>query len=150
MNTDRRTDGGWTTMVAGLIGCVLVACLAAGCTVARSNLGTTDSPCYLALPAATMATGSHGKLIGVRLFRLNNLRQRYPRLYHELPAAGTSRQQVCVLGFSGQFTRASVSRPYGKAAGHLAVVVLDAPSNRLIGTVIFNHQPIPLGHSHIG
>ena len=137
-------------LVAGLVACVFATCLLAGCTAARSVLGTTDSSCYLALPAAAKATGSHGKLDGVHLFRFSSLRQRYPQLYQALPAGHRSRQRVCVFGFSGRFTRTSVTRPYGKESGTLAVVVLDAPSNQLVGTVIFDHGPIPLGHSHIG
>ena len=33
----------------------------------RSNLGTSDSPCYLALPAATRSVGATSRLVGVHL-----------------------------------------------------------------------------------
>ncbi len=137
-------------LVAGLASCALAACLLSDCTAARTELGTSDSSCYLALPAATAAIGSRGRLLGVHLMRLSTVKQKYVRLFDALPVQPTSRQQVCVIGFAGQFTRASVARPYGHQSGHLAVVVLAAPSNQLIGTVIFDRAPLRFGHSHIG
>jgi hypothetical protein len=137
-------------LMAGIAGCCLATCLLADCTAARSELGTTDSPCYLALPAATAAAGPHSRLVGVHLLRLDALGQRSRRLFDALPVRGTPRQRVCVIGFSGSFTKASVTRPYGRESGHLAVVVLDNPSNQLIGTVIFDRAPLQFGHSHIG
>ncbi len=150
MNPSRAAGSRPHRLLAGLAGLALAAGLAGGCTAARSVLGTTDSACYLALPAAAQAAGSHHKLTGVRLFRVDSLRQRYPKLDEALPTTANPKQRVCVFGFSGRFARSSVSRPYGKDAGHFAVVVLDAPSNQLVGTVIFDHQPPPLGHTHIG
>ncbi len=151
VSAEPMRPGRWTArLLAGVAGCILLAGLLAGCTAARSELGTTDSACYLALPAATAAVGSHGKLLGVHLLRLNNLRQRSARLFEALPVSRTSGQRVCVIGFTGQFTRESVSRPYGHQSGHLAVVVLDTPSNQLVGTVIFDHAPLSFGHAHIG
>ena len=67
----------WTSkLVSVLITASCAASLLGGCTAARSELGTTDSPCYLALPAATKAVGMHGKLVGVHLLTLNSLGQR--------------------------------------------------------------------------
>jgi hypothetical protein len=141
---------GLSLLVRALAGCALVAGLAAGCTSARSNLGTSDSSCYLALPAAAKAVGPHTRLLGVRLFTLADLRHQAPRLSRQLSSTDSSGQRVCVLAFSGQFTSTSVSQPRGRATGHVAVAVLTSPSNKLLGTVIFERIPLRFSHSHIG
>jgi hypothetical protein len=138
------------SVTGALAACALVVCLAAGCTVARSNLGTTESSCYLALPAATKAVGSHTRLLGVRLFTLADLRRQAPKLLTKISAERSPGQSVCTFAFSGHFTSTSVSEPHGRPEGPVAVVVLTKPSNRLLGTVIFKRLPLRYGHSHIG
>jgi hypothetical protein len=127
---------------------LLAVCLLAGCTSARSNLGTTDSSCYLALPAATKVVGPHSRFIGVHLFTLASLRKRAPGLFDALPSQPASSQRVCTIAFVGTFTKTSVSKPLGLASGSVAVVISKTPSNQLLGTVIFDHTPIRFGHSH--
>ena len=133
-----------------LVVVTLAVCLLTGCTAARNSLGTSDSPCYLALPSATHAVGPHSRFIGVHQLTLYTLRQRYPRLFASLTAVETTSQRVCIIEFVGSFTRASVSKPLGRSSGRLAVVVTEAPSNRLLGTVIFHHPPLEFAHSHVG
>jgi hypothetical protein len=133
-----------------LAGCLLVGGVAAGCTSARSDLGTSDSSCYLALPTAAKAVGPHTRLLGVRLFTLADLRHQAPRLSKQLSATGSSATRVCVLAFSGRFTSTSVSQPHGRPEGPVAVAVLTSPSNKLLGTVIFERIPLRFSHSHIG
>jgi hypothetical protein len=128
----------------------LIACLAAGCTFARSNLGTTDSSCYLALPAAAKSVGSHTRLLGVRLFTLADLKRQAPKLLAQIPPERPPTQSVCTFAFSGRFTSTSVSQAHGRPAGPVAVVVLTKPSNRLLGTVILKRLPLRFSHSHIG
>jgi hypothetical protein len=137
-------------LARALAGCVLVAGFAAGCTSARSNLGTSDSSCYLALPTAAKAVGPHTRLLGVRLLTVADLRHQAPRLSKQLSATGSSTQRVCVLAFSGRFTSTSVSRPHGRPEGQVAVAVLTSPSNKLLGTFILERIPIRFSHSHIG
>ncbi|HEX3460739.1 MAG TPA: hypothetical protein VHT49_07525, partial [Acidimicrobiales bacterium] len=122
--------------------------LLAGCTSARSNLGTSDSACFLSLPAATKAVGGHSKFIGVHLYTLASLRKNAPHLYAALPSLPATNQRICAIAFMGTFTKASVSQPRGLASGTVAVVVLKTPSNQLLGTVLFNHAPVRFGHSH--
>jgi hypothetical protein len=57
---------------------------------------------------------------------------------------------VCVAAFTGKFTKGEVSKPLGRTAGPLAVVVSTSPGNKLLGTVIFSHAPLNFGHSHFG
>ena len=68
-------------LVSGVLACGLAAGLVTGCTSVRSNLGTSDSPCYLTLPAAARAVGSHGRLVGVHLVTLAGLRRQTPELF---------------------------------------------------------------------
>jgi hypothetical protein len=131
-----------------LAACLLAAGLLAGCTSARSNLGTSDSACFLALPPATKAVGGHSKFIGVHLYTLASLRKNAPHLYDALPSQPASSQRICAIAFMGTFTTTSVSHPLGLASGPVAVVVLKTPSNQLLGTVIFDHAPVRFGHSH--
>jgi hypothetical protein len=128
----------------------LMVLAAAGCTSVRSDLGTSDSSCFLALPAATKAVGAHGHLVGVHRYTLATLRKKAPGLYRQLSTADHPSQVVCVVAFEGPFTSASVSNPHGRSSGSVAVVVTTAQGNHLLATVIFKRLPIRFGHSHIG
>jgi hypothetical protein len=136
--------------VSVLVGCLLMAGVAAGCTTARSNLGTADSSCYLSLPTAAKAVGQHGHLVGVHGFTLGKLHHDEPKLFGDLSTKLSASQHVCVVAYTGTFTRASVSHPLGRSSGKLAVVVDTFPSNHLLGTVIFHHLPLHFSHTHIG
>jgi hypothetical protein len=137
-------------LTAPLVAVALAVCLLAGCTAARNSLGTSDSSCYLALPAAKHAVGPHSKFIGVHQFTLSSLRQKVPKLFDSLTAVKPTSQRVCIIEFVGSFTQASVKKPLGKSSGQLAVVVSEAPSNRLLGTVLFHHPPLDFAHPHVG
>jgi hypothetical protein len=135
---------------ARLAVCVLTACLLVGCTSVRNSLGTSDSSCYIALPTAARSVGPHSKLIGVHQFTVKSLSHKAPTLYRDLAKGKPSSQRLCVIAFVGTFTRSSVEMPFGRTSGQLAVVVTEAPSNRLLGTVIFLHAPLQFEHNHIG
>ncbi len=127
-----------------------VSIAVSSCTSARSNLGTSDSSCYLALPAATKAVHSTGKLVGVQRSTLASVEKGFPRFADALHAAGGSGQRICLFAFSGEFSMQSVSKPRGRSDGKVAVVVLSTPTNRLLGTVIMSRAPLRFGHPHIG
>jgi hypothetical protein len=129
---------------------VLTLTLVAGCTGVRSNLGTSDSSCYLALPAATHAVGSHSRLLGAHLLTLADLRRQAPKLVTQIAPTASTTQSLCVLAFSGHFTSTTVSKPHGRSAGPVAIVVLTRPANDLLGTVILMRLPLRFSHSHIG
>jgi hypothetical protein len=133
----------------GLAGCALLAALCSGCTAARSNLGTSDASCYLSLPTATHAVGSHGRLVGFRQFSLKDLSRVAPHLYRAISDRQSTSQQVCVIAFTGSFTSGHVSKPKGRPSGKLAVVVSTTPNNQLLGTVIFRKAPLHFGHTHV-
>jgi hypothetical protein len=133
-----------------VVSCVLALCVLAGCTSARSELGTSDSACFLAIPTATRAVGPHSRLLGVRLLTPTSLGRLAPSLAADLPSEGPPRGQICVLAFAGTFTARTVAKPAGLPSGPVAVVVARSPSNRLIGTVIVQRAPLHFGHSHFG
>jgi hypothetical protein len=122
----------------------------ASCTSARSTLGTSDSSCFRAIPAAVEAVHSHGRLLGGRLFTTSALRHKAPHLYAQLSSDHPLPSSVCVMGFKGNFTKGAVDKPLGRSAGALAVVVTSSSGTTLVGTVIFRKVPLALGHSHVG
>ncbi|MGP0031489.1 MAG: hypothetical protein ACLPVF_13400 [Acidimicrobiales bacterium] len=137
-------------LISVVAGCVLLATVGAGCTSARSNLGTSDSSCYLALPAAARAVHRQGRLAGVHLYSLGTLRHVAPLVYQAVAPGHATSQRVCVVEFEGRFSESSVADPHGRTAGRLAVVVTAMPSNRLLGTVLFARTPLHFGHPHVG
>jgi hypothetical protein len=149
MNTrsTRRVSAGGGR-VGALVACVITVGLLAGCTTARSNLGTSDSLCYSALPTATKAVHSHGRLLGVHRFTLSGLRRQAPHLFDDLATTEPGSVTVCVVAFQGNFTAGAVSDHRGRDSGRLAVVVSTRPGNQLLGTVIFTRPPLHFGHFH--
>ncbi|MGD0882360.1 MAG: hypothetical protein ABSB09_12410 [Acidimicrobiales bacterium] len=126
----------------------LAAALLAGCTTARSDLGTADESCYLGLPAASQAVDGHGRLTGVDLMDASALRKKAPILARTLVPERATTSRFCVFAFTGNFERAKVARPYGRPSGRLAVVVLAEPSLHLLGTFLFRNPPLQFGHAH--
>jgi hypothetical protein len=127
---------------------VLASMLLAACSTARTDFGTTDASCYLALPTAAKAVGGHGHLEGVRKYTLSGLRSVAPRLYTQLAGEVSKKQGVCVAGYSGHFTAAEVSKPLGHPSGTLAVAVVTTPANNLLGTLILAKLPLRFQHTH--
>ena len=127
---------------------VLVATLLAACSTARSDFGTTDASCYLALPTAAKAVGGHGHLEGVRKYTLSNLRNVAPRLYSRLADDLPKKQAVCIAGYSGHFTSSDVSKAMGQPSGSLAVAVVTTPGNKLLGTLVLTKLPVRFQHTH--
>src|SRR5277367_3480496 len=123
-----RTMTRVTLLAAAL---VLAAALLASCSTARSDFGTTDASCYLALPTAAKAVGGHAHLEGVRKYTLGSLRSVAPRLYNRLADDVSKKQAVCIAGYSGHFTSSEVSKAMGQPSGTLAVAVVATPGNKL-------------------
>jgi hypothetical protein len=127
---------------------LLAATLLVSCSSARSDFGTTDASCYLALPTASKAVGGHGHLEGVRKYTLSSLRSVAPRLYKSLADDLSKKQGVCIAGYSGHFTAKDVSKPLGRPAGTLAVAVVTTPADKLLGTLILTKLPVRFQHTH--
>jgi hypothetical protein len=133
--------------IASVTGVLLVTLLA-GCTSARSSLGTSDSSCYLSLPTANQAIHGHGHFLGVKLFTIGSLHHTAPHLYAVLHDDISSTQHVCAVAYTGHFSRGAVRDPRGQTSGRLAVVVSTSPGNRLLATVIFSRIPLRFSHTH--
>jgi hypothetical protein len=144
----RRPHRGATVVRALLAGCG-VALLTAGCSAVRSDLGTANAPCYVALPAAARAVHHHGRLVGVRIEATTALR-RTPLTVRSMSPGGPPVRRVCLVAYVGRYTMVDVESPRGRPAGRYAVVDLAYPSTRLLATVLLHHLPIEFGHAHIG
>lgn len=119
----------------------------AGCSTVHESLGTSDAPCYIALPTASAAAGKSAHFDGVRLLKASAVK--YPSLTLALSSAGVDSGRVCLVAFTGTFTSASVSHPSSQASGHVAVVVLRYPNGKLVSTVVLARLPTRFGHSHL-
>jgi hypothetical protein len=144
----RRRTARARRLVAALFLCLSAGGLSAACSAGRESLGTSDAPCYVALPTATKAVGPAAHLLGVRLFKVGSVP--YRLLGEALDTAGVTSGRVCLVAFSGTFSAGSVEHPAGRRTGKLAVVILRYPSGTLIATVLFHHLPTRFGHSHLG
>jgi hypothetical protein len=139
----------WSRAGALTAGLVLAASLLASCSSARSDLGTTDESCYLALPTAAKAVGGHGHLSGVRRFSFSSLHGVAPRLYGQLAHDGVApKQAVCLAAYTGHFTASDVSKALGHQSGTVAVAAVTTPANRLLGTLILTKLPLRFQHTH--
>jgi hypothetical protein len=125
---------------------VLLASLLSACSTARTDLGTTNESCYLALPTAAKAVGGHGHLEGVRKYTVSSLKSVAPRLYGRLANDVSTKQAVCVAGYTGHFSASEVSKPLGRQTGTVAVAVVATPANRLLGTLILTKLPVRFEH----
>jgi hypothetical protein len=134
----------------GALCCVVAATVGAGCTTARSDLGTSVGSCYLALPTATRAVHGHGHLLGVQQFTVGWLHRHAPALYREVATSQAADKRICVVAFSGRFRAGSVTRARGLSSGQLAVVLSTAAGNHVLGTVIFAKPPLRIGLSPAG
>jgi hypothetical protein len=131
---------------AAAVTVVLAAALLTACSAARTGLGTTDESCYLALPTAAKAVGSHAHLAGVRKYSLSGVKSVAPRLYGRLAKDVPKGRSVCVAAYTGQFTRESVDKPLGRPAGKLAMAIVTIPGNELLGTLILTKLPVRFQH----
>jgi len=137
--------------VCGILGALLFAGFLSGCTSARSSLGTTDSSCFQALPTASQAVRHHGHFVGIHLFTLATLAKVAPRLVDDLLDKQTTKAtRVCVAAYEGNFTSAEVVKPLGRSSGKLAVAVVNASNEQLLGTDIIKRPPLHFGHPHLG
>jgi hypothetical protein len=99
---------------------------------------------------AASAVHHRGTLLGVRLATVSSLRATR-RVHLAATSEGTSVRRVCLVAYSGHFDGSAVERPIGRhRQGHLAIVVLEFPHVKLLGTVVIRHVPVRFGHPRIG
>lgn len=127
---------------------MLAASVFAGCSSARTGLGTADESCYLALPTAAQAVGGHAHLEGIRKYSISGLKGVAPRLYEALADQVPKGQSVCIAGYTGNFSASGVTKAMGRSSGKLAVVVVATPANKVLGTLILLKLPVRFQHTH--
>jgi hypothetical protein len=138
-------------LLAGALVLGLTGGLVSACSAVRNALGTTNGSCFVALPAANAAVGGHGKLIGVRLLAVSDLKSLSPKLYQAaVDAPGPRVTRVCLVAFRGRFSASGVHHPIGHPTGRLAVVEIEYPDKRLLATLLIRRLPLSFGHNHIG
>ena len=126
------------------------------CGTGRNVLGTSTSPCFVALPTAKRAVHGHGSLAGVRLVdtaRLTGASGRpLRRLLGMLPARPP--RDVCVVAYAGKFTLGQVERPTGRppssGTGRYAIVFVGFSKSNLLGTFVVPHEPLAFARLHVG
>ena len=125
---------------------VLSAAVLVSCSTARTDVGTSDESCYLALPTAAKAVGGHGHLAGIHKFSQGSLKTLAPRLERSFQDKVPRGQSVCLAAYTGHFTRAQAMKPIGRLAGTVAVAAVTSPGNELLGTVILARIPLRFQH----
>jgi hypothetical protein len=127
------------------------------CGAGRDTLGTSTSPCFLALPVAKQAVGDHGKLDGVLLINVSTLTGRDNRglraLLETLPIPAS--HEVCLVAYTGSYQYYQVELPFGPVpppagVGKYAIAVVTIPKSSLLGTFVVQHEPLSFKHEYLG
>jgi len=132
-----------------VVAAVLAALLLSSCTTVRSELGTSNGPCYVALPEASAAVHGQGHLNGVRLVWSDSLRRSSDVYADALVGRVRTRQRFCVVEYSGHFERSGVLHPAGRRRGHLAIVIVSYPRPEVVVTILVHSPPSRFGHPHV-
>jgi len=133
-------------LAAAAASLVLAATLLTACSAARTDLGTTDESCYLALPTAAKAVGGHGHLEGVRKYSVSGLKTVAPRLYSRYAQDLPKGKSVCLAAYTGHFSESEVMKPVGRSSGTLAIAVVTWPNKDLLATLILTKTPVRFRH----
>lgn len=144
-------------LVRATLGVVASIALIVGldaCGAGRGVLGTSTSPCFIALPVAKRAVEGRGSLAGIRLVDVSTLTARNERALHNLLESLPLRpvHDVCLIAYAGSFTPGQVERVGHYTQGHarFAIVVVTTPKPRLLGTILVQHMPLSFNHAHVG
>jgi len=140
---------GARTAGALVVAAILAALILSSCTSARSELGTSNGPCYVALPEASAAVHGQGHLSGVRLAWSDSLRRTSDVYRDALVGRVRTRQLFCVVAYSGHFERSGVLHPAGRRRGHLAIVIVSYPKPEVLVTILVHVPPNRFGHPHV-
>ena len=135
-------------MGAAVAGLALAGLVLVGCSAARTDVGTTDETCYLALPTAAHAVGPGAHFVGIRKYEMSSLKGISPRLYAQMVKTEPAKQAVCIAAYTGHFSSYTVVKPLGRPVGTLAVAVIKTPGNELLGTLILTKIPVRFQHTH--
>lgn len=151
---ERRQDRPAVLAFGAVAGAVAIAVAGAlgGCTIVRNSLGTHDSACFKALPAADGAVHSAGHFSGLRYTTIGDLES----AVRHTPGGGGGapppgglelprRTGVCVVAYNGHFQTGAVLdgwSPTGVHAGHFAIVLVRQSDLKVLATVVMEHEPL--------
>ena len=124
------------------VGLALAVVALGGCASAHNSLGTGSSSCFQALPSATKAVHSKGRLLGVRRVTLAQLR-RPPTTSSSLPPSDRS---VCVVAFQGKFVPGDVDHVAVPRNGNYAVVVVGEHGGEPLHASVTDQLPLRFRH----
>ncbi len=143
-----RRGRGLRRVGAAVAGLALAGSALVGCSAARTDVGTTDETCYIALPTAAHAVGPGAHFVGIRKYEMSSLKGIAPRLYAQMAKTVPAKQAVCIAAYTGHFSSYTVVKPLGRPVGTLAVAVIKTPGNELLGTLILTKLPVRFQHTH--
>jgi hypothetical protein len=124
------------------------------CGAGRGVLGTSTSPCFIALPVAKRAVEGRGTLAGIRLVDVSMLTARNERVLRDLLDSLPIRpaRDVCLIAYVGSFGPGQVERvgQYPQGPARFAIAVITTPKPRLLGTILVRRLPLSFNHAHVG
>ena len=147
----------WLDRPLALVLSIAVTAVGIGaCGAGRAILGTSTSPCFLALPVAKRAVEGRGSLDGVRLVDVTQLTSRDDRALRKLlelmPIPPS--HEVCLVAYQGSYTIGQVELPIGQippsGVGRYAIAVVTIPRSELLGTLVVRREPLSFKHEHLG
>jgi hypothetical protein len=154
-----RASRRWPQAPAALAVSIAVSLAGTGaCGAGRNILGTSTSPCFLALPVAKRAVEGRGTLAGVRMIDIPRLTggagDRAVRELLDLMTVPLPRN-VCLIAYAGSFTLGQVEQPAGlplpgNGVGRYAIAVVTTPKAMLLGTFVVRRLPLDFTHARVG
>jgi hypothetical protein len=117
-----------------------------GCASAHNSLGTGSSACFQALPSATQAVHSKGRLVGVRRVSLSQLRRPPTTPSSETTAPNQPNRSVCVVAFQGKYAPGDVDHETAPRSGNYAVVVVGEHGGQPIRAFVTDQLPLRFRH----
>ncbi len=138
----------WRPLVLAAV--LSAATVSGGCVTARNSLGTSNSPCFVALPRAAAAVRHQGRLGGVRLVTWGQLTRSSDVYQIDIKRKLAPPQKLCLVAYLGRFRHSEVLRPAGAGRAHLAIVMVLWPKNTVLDTLLVHRPPTRFGHPRIG
>jgi hypothetical protein len=140
-----------------------------GCASTHNSLGTGSSPCFQALPSATKAVHSKGRLVGVRRVSLSQLRKPLSMPPSSTPGSSTpapsvppsseprafppstelsnpSNRAVCVVAFQGTYGPGDVEHETVQRSGNYAIVVVGEHGGVPLRSFVTDRLPLRFRH----
>jgi hypothetical protein len=124
-----------------------------GCASTHNSLGTGSSTCFQALPSASTAVHSKGRLLGVRRVTLSQLRRPSTTAPGQPPTSqppttlspSEAKRSVCVVAFQGKFAPGDVQQAAPRS-GNYAIVVIGEHGGAPLRAFVTDNLPLRFRH----